>query len=315
MKTIKIIAYVIIFYVAAFVIWWMVLLTKVENQKFDLQVSYAERTEQTTSIPALKDKHESNKRQILYEGIVFLILLGGSSLYIIRGLRKQQRFAILKRNFLLATSHELKTPLATTKLNLQSLAKQSFSPEVEQKLVSNSLQEVDRLNQLIDNVLLASKLDAPDYQFSVEPIQLKRFMLEVVTQHPEKERIELDIDHNKSVAADRAALRIIINNLIGNALKYSEANELVKVSSPIPINNIIEVAIIDTGIGIDPKEYKYIFERFYRAGDERTRNTTGTGLGLFLVKEMTTQLKGSISVAANNPQGSIFTLKLTCVDE
>ncbi len=310
MKRVRIITYIIIAYVAAFVIWWMILLGRLETKQFELQkelLSYQEGAN-NQQIEELKQNHDQNKNQFIYEGVVFLLLLAGSSYFVIKGIQRAQKRNQVNKNFLLATTHEFKTPLATTKLNLQTLLKENIPEDIQLKLIDNSVIEINRLNQLIDNILLASKLDTPNYSFELVETNISHLLEAVVDGHPSRDRMSSDIEKNLNSKTDSASLKIIIHNLIDNAIKYGEDGPVHLVANKK--GKLIEISVIDEGIGIPAKEKRYIFDRFYRIEQEETRSTKGTGLGLYLVKEMMSLLKGGIEVKENKPKGSIFTIRL-----
>lgn len=308
MKRVKVITYLIIAYVAAFMIWWMILLGKLETQQFELKKELIElkRESNKDQLPSLEKDHKQNKSQFIYEGIVFFILLAGSSYFVIKGIQREQKQNQVNKNFLLATTHELKTPLATTKLNLQTLLQKELNPTLQSKLLGNSVIEIDRLNQLVDNILLASKLDTPNYKFELVATDITELVEGVINTHHAKDRLKLITDQTIRSKTDPASLKIVLQNLIDNALKYSE--KVVHINLKQESQNI-KIAVIDEGIGINSNEKKYIFNRFYRVEQEETRTTKGTGLGLYLVKEMTALLGGSIEVKDNMPNGSIFNLE------
>lgn len=316
-KLARYVAYGIIVYIVIFISWWTVLLieTEAENKKLKSTIINLEQNATPQTTEYIQSEFDKNKLMIILEGFVFLILLFSASYYVLRILKKQEKFNGLKRNFLLATTHEFNTPLASLKLNLQTLKNPSISETNQQLLFNNSLAEINRLHQLTNNILLTNKMDASEYEFASEKINFSALSNSVIAQFAEQaERINANIQPDVFVLADEPALRIGIMNLIDNALKYSSEEELVTVNLSVQNKQAI-CEVIDQGIGINSSEQQKIWERFYRVQDERVRTTKGTGLGLYLVKSMVQLNKGEISLKDNVPKGSIFTIQLPLYNE
>nr|MBX2844858.1 hypothetical protein [Saprospiraceae bacterium] len=188
MKSARILVYVIIAYVIAFLVWWSVLLLRTEQRSYDLQQELIELQikegllAEDTNLKSIDSAFIRNKRMILMEGAVFLVLLLGGAFYILRLHQRQERFVELKRNFLLGTTHELRSPIAAVKLNLQTLIKKEISAPNKDLLLNNSVSEINRLNNLIDNILLASKIDAKEYSFQLEAVPLSNLVAKTLQE-------------------------------------------------------------------------------------------------------------------------------------
>jgi K+-sensing histidine kinase KdpD len=211
---------------------------------------------------------------------------------------------------MMAITHELKTPIAITQLNLETLQKRKLTEIQLQKLISNTLEENGRLNTLCDNILLASRIDAGKYQTKYEKISLSELVNNTVqylqTRFP-KRTILFQIEEDLMVLADAFLLPLLFNNLIENAIKYSPADKQVTVLLQ-QINQIIRFSVIDEGIGITSAEKLKIFNKFYRTGNESQRKTKGTGLGLYLSAKIAEDHNTTIKITDNLPNGSIFTV-------
>ena len=213
---------------------------------------------------------------------------------------------------MIAITHELKTPIAITKLNLETLQRRKLDETQQQRLIHNTVQEANRLNTLCNNMLLSSQIEAGGYS-SVEEEQnwstiVQNCCTEFTNRYPDrviKEQIEEDV----FVIGDELLLEIIVNNLVENALKYSpkDAAVLVVLSRQ---KNIAKLEIKDSGPGIANDEKKKVFQKFYRIGNEATKRAKGTGLGLYLTKRIITNHKGDITVTDNPGGGSIFVATL-----
>jgi signal transduction histidine kinase len=218
-----------------------------------------------------------------------------------------------QNNFLLSVTHEFRTPLASIKLSLQTLIKRVALEDKFQKLVNNSLDDVARLQSLVDNILFAARMEnnayalqKSNYNISDLLIQyLDKIKLTLGGSRVVINKIEPDLEYE----VDEGAFFSAIVNLIENALKYSPADKPVTVSL-YRKNSHIDFEVKDEGAGIAEHDRSRIFDKFYRVGNEETRNTKGTGLGLFIVKKITEAHGGIVAVEANHPKGSIFKIKL-----
>lgn len=299
------------FYIVAFITWWAILLVKTKRENYQLQKEVIELQSAYSDKSTVSLEEESHKarKMIIYEGLVFLTLLSIAFLYVRQLLKKEEKFDFLKRNFILATTHEFKTPVASLKLNLQTLQSQKIPEQAREMLLHNSEKEVNRLNQLINNILTASKIDSKQYEFSTTRLELSEWIKKTVRSqfNYAKNRLSLQLQENIFVHVDESAMQVVLMNLIENALKYSPKDSIVTVEL-IQDEREAVLKIKDLGGGIPDKEKNKIWERFYRVEDERTRATTGTGLGLFLVKNMVQLNKGVIDVYDNEPNGCIFEL-------
>lgn len=234
-------------------------------------------------------------------------------IYIIyRGYRREVKASQQQRNFLLSITHELKSPLAGIRLALETIAKHGDQLPSEKRamLSQRGIKEADRLNKLVEDLLLSARLESA-YQFHREPLDIEELTQKIVRQqarqHPEA-TVDLRVDGPiPQICGDQQALNSVIINLIENALKYTPPPAQVAVILSKDAKCIcLEVA--DNGIGIDPEDKERVFEKFYRVGSEDTRKTKGTGLGLFIVSELVKAHEGKIKVRDNRPQGTVFTV-------
>jgi signal transduction histidine kinase len=173
------------------------------------------------------------------------------------------------------------------------------------------LQEAGRMNTLCNNLLLASQIEAGDYTLTIEKINISDLITESVNDFKMRfpKRIIKFGDHSVLYFnGDRLLLQMAVNNLLDNAIKYSLKDERVDIE--LKENKEINLIIKDGGKGIPDDEKNKIFDKFYRIGNLHTREAKGTGLGLYLTKKIVEQHGGTIIVKDNNPQGSIFEIKL-----
>lgn len=257
---------------------------------------------------------EKKRKTVQYvsEGATFFLLIVLGAVVVFRAVRRQFRQSQQQQNFMMAITHELKTPIAIAKLNLETLQKHKLSEEQQQQLISNTLQEAGRLNTLCNNLLLASQIEAGDYKLTTEKIDFSELVTESATDFKmrfPKRNINLAADHDIYLTGDRLLLQMAVNNLLDNAIKYSGKGEKIEIHLKKE-NDQIKLLIKDEGKGIPDDEKNKIFNKFYRVGNLHTKEAKGTGLGLYLTKKIVEQHNGNIIVTNNNPRGSIFEVKL-----
>ncbi len=315
-----IVFYVLVIYILASFVWWSVLHVRKNEQIFNdkikiLQFEYERagldpaNIKSSDSFLAMQEKQKKQNLMIMGEGLVFLLLLGMGIYRIQSGFNKEIQLNRQQRNFLLSITHELKSPLAGIKLALQTIFKHELPREQNLKLLSNSLNDTDRLQNLVDNLLMAAKLENQNITFAKEEQNLSNLLSNIATKFSGdlnlKRQFSAEIGADLITKGDRTALNSVFINLIENAIKYSVKDDKIGITAK-KVNDQILVYICDTGIGISDTEKKKVFKKFYRVGNEDTRKTKGTGLGLFIVKELVEFHGGQISIKNNKPKGTIF---------
>lgn len=314
--------YLVFAYVMVFSIWWGYLLyakneaafiEKVElNEVRYKQTNPHEKYILTSEYAMLHSKYQRQKLMIFLEGGVFLVLMLVGFVLVRRVFKKELELANQQRNFLHSITHELKSPLSTIKISLQTMLRRKLEQEQSEKLINNSLIDLDRLENLVDNILFAAKMEQSQHGFAEDDInisQLTAHIAERFNNNKKGIKIIAHIAPDVYLHIDSMGYVSAVNNLIENAIKYSEEHSDVRVELHDK-DNSIELCVADNGIGIRDEEKQKVFEKFYRVGNEDTRKTKGTGLGLFIVKRFVEIYKGSISITDNKPEGSIFTVLL-----
>ncbi|MET4081705.1 signal transduction histidine kinase [Pedobacter sp. UYP30] len=252
----------------------------------------------------------SRMTMIMGEGAVFLFLIGIGAFILHEALKGEAKLKEQQQNFLLSVTHELKSPLASIKLSLQTIVKRKLDPERQNSLLSNSLKDIDRLDDLVENMLLATKIENKSYSFPKETFNFSEMVYKItdrlqVHSCEIEQIIDADIQPNLQIEGDRFALSSVVTNLIENAIKYSDPCEEIKVILKQVGDNIV-FSVADVGQGIIDAEKMLIFDKFYRVGNENVRKAKGTGLGLFIVKEVLQSHDADITVKDNLPRGTIF---------
>lgn len=253
----------------------------------------------------------ARKRQYTGEGAAFLIviLLGAGIVY--STIRSRNRLAQQQTNFILSITHELKSPIASVKLNLQTLNRRKLPEETQQNLIERSVAEANRLDDLCNNLLLASQMEDRRFEPGSERINFTTLVHDAVSlmKTRTKAEFETQLAEDCFTFGDALLWRLVVSNLLENAVKYGISDKAIAIDLNQQDDQLI-LQIKDWGIGIADEEKSKIFKKFYRVGNEKTRKTKGTGLGLYLTAKIIHQFNGTISVSDNQPNGSIFEISL-----
>ena len=259
-----------------------------------------------------EEKRERRWKQYMGEGSTFLLVIFIGAAVVFSSFRRSIRLSRQQNNFMLSVTHELKSPLAAIKLNLQTLEKYSLDEEKRNLLLEKCIKESNRLNDLCNNMLLASQMEGGQHRHTKERLDVnelvQRTFNDYANSYPERFRGRFP-DEEYNVVGDKLMLQMAVSNLLENAIKYSPSGAPVEVSL-VDKGGKIVVVVADQGEGIPDQEKAKIFWKFYRLGNENTRKTKGTGLGLYLTEKIVRQHKGKISVRDNEPLGSVFEIVL-----
>jgi len=306
-----IIFWVLLLYIVAALLWWLISLEQQNTVIHNLKKSQSVRGSAVQqNLKSLDNARRRNSIKHITEGIAFLILVIFGAVYIYRLVRRQFQLQQQQQNFIMAITHELKTPISVAQLNLETLQKHHLDEEKQKKLMNMTLEETRRLDVLINNVLITTQLDGLNYTTSKEDLDLSNLMIDSINnfknRYPSK-TVHGEIEDLIDFTGDELLLKLLISNLLENANKYAPREspvfcELVK------MNNKIKLAVTDEGIGIHNEEKRKVFQKFYRVGNEQVRKTKGTGLGLYICKKIVKAHNGSIVLSDNLPQGSTFTI-------
>ena len=254
---------------------------------------------------------ELHKRwlMILGEGIVFMSLLTYGVIKIRSYLKKEAEVAKQQKNFMLAVTHEFKTPLASVRLILETIHKRVLDKNKSDELIVNGINDADRLNNLVENILFVANIENNAIILNREEVNLSGYIEEIVKKatfvYGQSHKLIADIKPELFYAIDKINFQSIIYNLVENAIKYSPKGSSIFIKLYSNDTKII-LSVMDEGLGILDKEKQKIFQKFYRSGNEETRSSKGTGLGLYIVKKMTELHAGTIIVKNNSPKGSVF---------
>ncbi|TNE55364.1 MAG: HAMP domain-containing histidine kinase [Bacteroidetes bacterium] len=249
---------------------------------------------------------------IIGEGLVFFMILLFGIWRMVRSMKKEHRLAQRQQNFLLSVTHELKTPIAATKLYLQTLKKREFDREKQEQMLTQAIQENERLDELVEAVLISARIENRTVSLHPETLDLVRMLEELREKYQlrlGKEWIQLKTPEKMELRSDPFILKTILINLIENALKYAGTEKALEVSVE-RAEEQIKIRVADQGPGIPGDQLHRVFEKFTRLENEETRSKKGTGLGLFIVREFVRLAGGKINYVPNVPKGAIFEIVL-----
>ena len=249
-------------------------------------------------------------RMFRFEGVFFVVVVLAGLWVLARSLLVARELEQRQRNFLLAVSHEFRTPISTLRLLIETLQLRTASPQKLGDYLGRMQRELSRLEDSSDKVLASARLEQPLAPAELTTVDLNAAVREVVTKHRaglETQGAVIEVTYSGApalVQLEPAAFETVLTNLLDNAVKYS----------PDPVKPVLIVVaergdeatlvVADKGVGVPAGEGQRIFERFYRPGSEMTRLSQGVGLGLHLVKSNVEAFGGSVHHEPNGPAGS-----------
>ena len=301
--------------------WWALHLWRQSEHLFDTERQLLEmrfsRSNQGLNVSQMQEtaeyrgilrEHQKRRRMVVSEGLFFVACLAFGLYAINRSAARELSMSRQRRNFLLSITHELKSPIAALRLVLDTIAKRDLQREQLSRLSTDGIKEAARLQQLVEDLLLAARLE-DGWQPLPEPLDVRSVVEEVATRlrtrFPQADlRLHLPAQL-PVVQADRPGFTAVVQNLLENAIKYSPEGSPVTVSAE-GVGQRLRLRVSDEGAGIPDSEKVAVFDKFYRIGNEDTRHTTGTGLGLYIVQQVVQAHGGSIRVADHQPRGTVF---------
>ncbi len=320
----KFLSYGVMIYMLMALIWWTILLTKnnrllqeksialalneIENKSFNPTLDIAAHP----TLIRIQQEHKKKKNMILGEGMVFGISLILGMWFIQKAYNKEIENTNKQKNFLLSVTHELKSPIASINLITETLLKRMLPKDKVDDLHSSILSESTRLEKLISNLLLASRINNA-YQYNFERVDIVDITENIIKtakmQHPEV-RIKFSYsDEQMTLKADQEAIVSVVTNLIENSIKYSSSPAFLEININQQGKNLV-LEVADHGFGVPDAEKLKVLQQFYRTGNEETRQTKGTGLGLYIVDKIVEAHKGSLKICDNHPKGTRITITL-----
>lgn len=255
---------------------------------------------------------------LLAIGCLFLLAIMVTLLLLLIGNVQQTLQARQQNAFIDSVTHELKSPLASLRLCLETMEMRTISPEMQARFVAMMKKDVERLGDFVEHILEAGKMEHKErtlhYEWVTIPDLLSHCIQRVTKRYPQHHNIVIrsvseDADPHE-IKTDTIALETILINLIDNAIKYSTAPADVEVSIVYHPEHT-QIAVSDKGRGLNPRQCKRVFQRFYRVNRSDLPTPRGTGLGLYVVASLVKQLGGYIKAESDGEnKGATFTVKL-----
>ncbi len=255
---------------------------------------------------------------LVFGAIFFVAIIAGmvlNTIFLVREIRRNEQHD----SFINAVTHELKTPIASIRLYLETLQTRDVAEDKRKEFYSVMLADTDRLLTTVEQVLRAGQTGQRSRQLNLAPIDLSALAQECLELARTRYRLNaealrfaerLDNGHRPFIKGDHDELRAALSNLIDNAIKYSDKEVFVSVEVAGTPNNQVAVRVTDNGIGIPRAQLKRIFKRFYRVPGQVMARVKGTGLGLFIVQSIVERHGGKvIAESAGEGLGSTFTMQ------
>ncbi len=294
-------------------VWWVIFMARLVGDKVRM-------AEELGGSPAFVEMiHQQEVRnQIMLgsEGVFFLILILVGAWMIYRALVTSEDLKHQHQNFLMAVTHELKTPLASLRIYLDTLQSPKIADEKKQQIVPKMKLDIFRLEKMVEDILEAGRFERHEYRLAPVQMSLSHLVLEAIDEIDRipkvvPRRIEKEIEPDVIIDGDPLALRRAITAVLENGLKYHNGDQVeIKVTLRTTDGDAV-LKVSDRGTGLTENDSELIFERFYRVGDEMTRKAPGTGLGLYLCREIIRAHGGDISAKSEGPgKGTEFTITL-----
>jgi signal transduction histidine kinase len=264
----------------------------------------------------LATRSEGRPNQYVWEGAFFLVVLVGGMAVLTRTLRHDAELRRRQQNFLAAVSHEFKSPLASMQLAAETLVLRSGDAD-SIRLGQRILEDCERLLRMVDNLLDTTRIEEGRHSIRPEHTVLAPQVATIVDGFIERATrhavgIEQRVPAELALTVDRTALDTMLRNLVDNALKACIAGggHRIEVAAE-RVDRRVRITVQDDGLGFPPEESHLMFEKFHRLGDEQTRRTPGTGLGLYIVRRLAELSGAEVEARSAGPgQGATLTLSL-----
>jgi two-component system phosphate regulon sensor histidine kinase PhoR len=254
---------------------------------------------------------DGDERWVAVSGVAFR----QGRVYALQDVTEERALEKTRSDFVTTASHELRTPLAAVYGAIRTLRREDveLSEEDQSQFLEMIEAEATRLARIVDQILLAGQLDADAVELEVsecDPSEIAARVIESAQVHsPETISLSLDVDGTPKISCDENKLRQVLVNLVDNAVKYSPRGGRVELRVRNGDGSCV-IDVVDEGLGIPPGERERIFEKFYRLDPDQTHGVGGSGLGLYIVRELVERMDGRLSVESELGKGSRFTLEL-----
>ena len=287
-------------YMVLGIIWWGLLLNRKNDEIYQLRLERAATPEVRQSWQQEKNRQRT---MILGEGLVLGIslLLG---IYIInRSAQKEIQIANDQNDFLLSVSHELKSPIAAIKLAFQTLKRKGLREEQKEQFLNSGVKDANRLEKLVQNLLLSANIQEKPLELYYSEIDLSDIVRNLTSRYknefPNYNWKLSGLNEKVMIKGDANNLKLALNNIIENAIKYVDEKEEIEIKTAIH-NNRSSIVVRNSCKSLSQKEVNKIFNKFYRGQDDHSRKNEGTGLGLYIARKIIEAHQGSVIAEVEN---------------
>ncbi len=299
----------VLVYLVVGISWWGLLLYDKNIQLYQLKLSIAENHQQAF----INEEFNKQKMMIIGEGLFLGISILGGIFIVYRAARHEIQNMQQQSDFLLSVSHELKSPIAAIKLALQTLNRSDIPQQATSEIKNAALNDVDRLEQLVQNILLSASIAEQGLSLIKEPTEVGAFIQSIIEDF-RKRTLSVEFrwspnSEESTILIDRLMMRQAIANILQNAVKYSYPDTSVDISYTTN-TEIVQIFIRNQGIGIAQSNRDQLFKRFYRSVDGEIRKKEGTGIGLYISNEIVKAHKGYIRVEGERDKYALFVVNL-----
>lgn len=247
-------------------------------------------------------------------GLLLTLILAGVTVIFIYYV-KQRRLNQMQHAFVSNITHEFKSPVASIQLALETMALRDLSDERRREFISMMLDDTERLAALVDRILGAARIERNRGRYQLEPVSMRRFVEDVLAEdrhlyEQDGRVIEFEKGRDARVAIDRSAMRVVLSNLLENAARYSPRGTRIRIRLHRDMRSC-RLDVIDSGCGIPGKDLKNIFKMFWRGSEEQGSRVRGTGLGLYIVRNIVKDHGGKVWASSPGAgRGSTFSVRL-----
>jgi signal transduction histidine kinase len=314
----------------ALAVWWTLFIVRSVRTERDtalelerMRVALESTGIETSGVPEpaanrIQERYDRRLAMIVGEGALMFVLLGVCILMLLRMVNQDRRQLEAMESFVSLVTHEMKTPLAGIKSLLQSAVSGSLPADRVDELMTMGLKETERLERMVENILIAGRLRVDQEVVEMAVVDLREFLERFVGHRrrllSDRDRLVLDEDEGPAllqVLVDPDGLRVILENLVDNALKYGSEDGPVTIGME-PAGSRVLVHVVDRGVGLEPDELSRIFEPFHRTVSGESTIRQGTGLGLNIARSLARRMGGDVTAhSEGRGRGSRFTVTLT----
>ena len=247
-------------------------------------------------------------------GILLTLILAGATVIFIYW-TKQHRLIKMQRAFVANVTHELKSPVASIQLALETMALRDLSDDKRREFVAMMLDDTERLSTLIDRILGAARIEKMRGKYRVETVSMRHFVEAALAEdrhlyEKEGRTIVFEKGRDAHVAIDRSAMRVVLANLLENAARFSPRDSRISVRLYKDLRSC-RLDVVDSGEGIQGKDLKQVFKMFWKGSEGRTAHVRGTGLGLYIVRNIVKDHRGKVWASSQGlGRGSTFSVRL-----